>query len=395
MTDTFTRVGGNFKVINESVHKGARIISLVGGTRSAKTLSSLIFLATQCLTMQNLDYICLRETYGIVKDTLLSTFLNILNDWSIKYKYNIAEQTVIVDGNKIRFWGCDNPDKFKGLKTNGVIMDEANNQNEGIYTQLKMRNIGWIILTRNPTFIKDWVDKVELSLDVIKYRSTFKDNPILLNSERDNIISYNPNIEKNVKNGTADKYLWEVYGLGMPSMREGTIFKYEVIDEIPEDADLLSYGMDWGYRDPTAVCGVYIKGSNLYIDEVLYQREITLPSIIEYLDTHEKNMKEHNLPIIADSSLPANIVEMRNNGYDIHGAVKFKGSLVKGIELIKRYKLHVTKKSVNAISELNNYMWKTSQNGIRIFNNPIDEHNHILDGFRYVMLMYYIKNNLK
>ena len=45
-------------------------------------------------------------------------------------------------------------------------------------------------------------------------------------------------------------------------------------------------------------------------------------------------------------------------GHNIHGSIKGRDSVNAGIDLLKRYKIHITSNSNNAIQEFRNYKWK-------------------------------------
>ena len=55
------------------------------------------------------------------------------------------------------------------------------------------------------------------------------------------------------------------------------------------------------------------------------------------------------------------------------------------VDVLKRYKLHVTKRSVNLIRELKNYKWKEDQAG-KATNVSIDMFNQGLNAARYTVL---------
>ena len=63
-------------------------------------------------------------------------------------------------------------------------------------------------------------------------------------------------------------------------------------------------------------------------------------------------------------------------------ATKGRDSINIGIDTLKRYKLFVTKDSLNTIKEFRNYKWKEDKNG-NVLNVPIDTNNHSIDAIRY------------
>ena len=77
-------------------------------------------------------------------------------------------------------------------------------------------------------------------------------------------------------------------------------------------------------------------------------------------------------------------LEMMTTGKPIP-AKKGADSIRIGIDCLKRHKLNITKRSVNAIKEFRNYKWIKNKNN-EITNKPIDAFNHAVDAVRYVAL---------
>lgn len=79
------------------------------------------------------------------------------------------------------------------------------------------------------------------------------------------------------------------------------------------------------------------------------------------------------------------IFELRKAGYNVRLTFKGANSINTGIDSVKRFKLHVTKGSLNLIRELKNYKWKEDAMG-HASNQPIDKFYHALDALRYVAM---------
>jgi phage terminase large subunit len=102
------------------------------------------------------------------------------------------------------------------------------------------------------------------------------------------------------------------------------------------------------------------------------------------LDIH-KTFKEVGIQrqqIYFDSAEPRLIAELRRMGWNIFPSLKGKDSVNAGIDLLKRYKIHITSDSKNAIQEFRNYKWKQDRTG-NLTNIPEDKNNHITDAVRY------------
>jgi len=86
--------------------------------------------------------------------------------------------------------------------------------------------------------------------------------------------------------------------------------------------------------------------------------------------------------IWADSAEVRLIDELRRMGWNIRPSIKGRDSINAGIDLLKRYKIHLTQDSNNAIQEFRNYKWDEDRSG-KTINKPIDRHNHLIDALRY------------
>jgi phage terminase large subunit len=101
-------------------------------------------------------------------------------------------------------------------------------------------------------------------------------------------------------------------------------------------------------------------------------------------DIHNFLIKEslEKKPIYADSAEPRLITELRTMGHNIFPSIKGRDSVNAGIDLLKRYKIHILSTCDNAIREFRNYKWTEDKSG-RLTNIPIDKDNHIIDPCRY------------
>jgi phage terminase large subunit len=60
-----------------------------------------------------------------------------------------------------------------------------------------------------------------------------------------------------------------------------------------------------------------------------------------------------------------------------------KKEVMLGIDIMKRYVIHITSRSVNMIKEFKNYKFIEDKNG-NILNKPVDMFNHTIDPVRYI-----------
>jgi phage terminase large subunit len=70
--------------------------------------------------------------------------------------------------------------------------------------------------------------------------------------------------------------------------------------------------------------------------------------------------------------------------WNVKPTVKGADSIMAGIDMLKRYELKVTAKSLNLIKEFQNYKWIEDKNG-NLLNKPVDNYNHAIDAIRYAV----------
>ena len=148
-----------------------------------------------------------------------------------------------------------------------------------------------------------------------------------------------------------------MYGLGQIGVIDGVIFSnWQIVKQIPEDAELLGYGLDFGFtNDPSALISVYKFNSELYIKELIYQTRLTNNDIVQRMI--ELGVDKYK-DIIADSAEPKSIEDIYRGGFrNIYGAKKGADSIRNSINKLQRYKINITESSTNLIKEFRGYVW--------------------------------------
>lgn len=261
------------------------------------------------------------------------------------------------------------------------------------FDQLEMRTTKGGIIDYNPSDDSHWVFNLQKRDDVCVIHSTMLDNPFLAKQIIDKIKSYEPT-EYNIQMGTADNYMWEVYGLGKKARLQGAIYtNWDIVEELPAECKLLGYGLDFGFsNDPSALLALYIKDNELYWDELLYETGLlivkanTMDVAEALVDKMQVLIPYKNSFMYADSSDPTAIEAIRRNGYNIKGANKGNDSVKFGIDFLKGYRMHITKRSDNLEAELRKYKWAEDKFG-KSLNTPVEVNNHACDAMRYVATM--------
>ena len=175
-----------------------------------------------------------------------------------------------------------------------------------------------------------------------------------------------------------------MYGLGLVGSLDGVIFDWREVDTIPNEAEFLAYGLDWGFSsDPTALIEVWQDKNKLYIKELIYSTGLTNGDIIN--EMYKLNVDRYR-EIIADSAEPKSIEDIYRGGFkNIYPAKKGADSIRNSIDKLQQFELFITSDSTNLKRELSSYIWTKDKHGVQT-NNPIDFNNHGIDALRYVAL---------
>jgi len=370
-------------VLQKLLDSKAKIKSLRGGSRSSKTWS----------ICQNIDLLCQDDTpyaFTIIrakltwlKATVLKDFEKIIYDlgWPIYPAINPrrSEQEYNLLNNEIAFIGADEEKKLFGRSQDYYWFNEATELTKYHHDQVEMRtNIGgW--LDYNPIGTDLWPYEVEERDDVELIESTVLDNPFAAQAIYDKIMSYEPT-PKNIAAGTADAYMWDVYGLGKPAKLEGLIYPdVEIVDEMPSELNKRGYGLDFGFsNDPTALYDCGLHNGGIHADEVIYETGLTNPDIYNLARDRGVDFKR---PCYADDASPKDIKELYDLGWFGIREAK-KGKINHGIQLVKQYPINITKRSSGIRKESDRYKWATDREGNSL-NKPVDKFNHGWDAVRY------------
>ena len=349
-----------------------KIIVEQGGTRSGKTYNILLWIIfSYCTNHRNKIITICRKTFPSLRATVMRDFFEILKKYSMysEVLHNKSSSEYMLYNNLVEFISLDQPTKVRGRKRDLLFINESSELNFEDWQQLIFRTNGRIILDYNPSDEYSWIyDKVLSREDVDFFITTYKDNLFL-----------DKTIVKEIERlRETDMQYWQIYGLGQKAISKSIIFTYSE-SEVPEDATLISHGIDYGYtNDSTALVAVYKKDYSLYIKELLYRTMMTSQDIHKEF----KNLKLEGRVIYAESSEPRLNDFLRRSGWNIRPTLKGKDSIVAGIDLLKRYKLFVTPDSKNLIHELRNYKWSKDKTE-KLTNIPIDKNNDLLDALRY------------
>jgi phage terminase large subunit len=355
-----------------------------GGSSAAKTYSILAVEIDHCTKNPYTETSVVAESIPHLKRGAMRDFMKIM---TVTGRFNAARWNAtdfrykFANGSYIEFFSADDDSKLRGARRDRLYMNEANNLSFHAYTELAARTKQSVILDWNPVNEFWFHSELMQDEDVDFLILTYKDNEACPKSARDFIE------KARVKAETSEYWAnwYKVYGLGQVGTLQGAIYEdFEVVEGIDVSrAKFVALGLDWGFsNDPTALVAIYRQGDCLLIQELLYATGLTNQDIADKLRSLGITRAWE---IVADSAEPKSIEEIYRLGFNIKPADKGPDSVRNGIDILKRFKLQVTKDSTNLIKELRSYTWATDKEG-KNTGVPIDSFNHACDAMRYVAL---------
>lgn len=362
------------RVFQDLLESNKRINVFQGSSRASKTYNILIYFVYKLLNEENKILSVVRKTLPALKGSVLRDLKEILIMFEVydPNSWHQADGYYQLGSNLIEWFSIDDETKVRGRKRDYLFINEATEVSNEEYTQLVLRTADMIVLDLNPSLWQSWIYDLEGRDDVSYNITTYKDNPFLPEVQ----------VQEIEKLEERDPNLWRIFGLGLKGLPTKMVFTHhQHYYELPKDAKLLGYGIDWGYSDPSTLVAVYKNNDGIYAEEKLYLKNITIPDFIYKIKDLSINLNDD---FIADSANPQAIEELKRNGINCK-PVK-KNSILHGIDLLKRNNLYVNVTSKNLINEFQSYIWKTDKNGNNL-DEPVDKDNHLIDGIRYVLEM--------
>ena len=380
-----------------------RYFVLTGGRGSAKSFHVADFLL-------KLSY---EQGHNILftRYTMISAGLSVIPEFTDKIERYGVEGAFNVNQSDITNKLTDSKIIFKGIKTSsgnqtaalksiqGVttwVLDEAEemiNEEEfdKIDESIRVKDaVNRVILLLNPSTKDHWIYRRFFEdADVSEGFNGVKDNVTYIHTTYlDNIHNLNESIiskfEK-LKQTHPKKYAHRVMG-GWLDEAEGLVFdNYKTIDVVPDGAELIGYGLDFGFSsDPASLVAGYRYNGEVIFDEMIYQTHLTNSELIHLMKSKGVDVYR---TIWADSAEPKTIEEIRRANFNIKPVVKGVDSIRTGIRIMQDLgTFRVTKRSTNALKELRMYCWDIGKDG-KPTKKPIDNWNHWIDATRYLSMM--------
>jgi phage terminase large subunit len=400
-----------FDFSNEALYNSAYIplfknesefLHLYGSAGSGKSRFAAQKEIVKSFQRQGRKTLVIRKIAKTLKDSVYAELKGVIYDWKLDDVFEMLKSplhiTNTVTGTEFIFIGLDDVEKVKSISgVDRIWIEEATeltSQNE--LDQLRLRLRGFdkvqITLSYNPIDEHHWINT---DIHEAKapghdlFHSTYRDNEQLLAKDS----NYAKFIES-TKDSNPNYY--RVYGLGLwGSVVEGLIypeFKADsVFPVIDGQDDIQFYGLDFGYSDPCALVAQHIADTmpsdknlqpkkRLITKEVLYETGLDGPNLVQRFN--ELRVRKDRT-IVADSARPEMIKTLRDAGYRVVGSEKFAGSVLSGINNVRKFSIEICAGSRNLLKEIRNYQKNQLTDGTYVEEPAKNQVEHACDAMRY------------
>jgi len=370
-----------YKASKEAYNKGYPVICNEGGSRSGKTYSVIQLLIVIAYNNPFKRISIVSHSLPHIKRGAYRDFRIIMEGWNLwnDSKFSYSDYIFTFDnGSYIELFGLEDEGKARGPGRDILFVNEANLIKKPLYDQLAIRTTGQIFLDWNPADFVSWVYEVADNPLNAKIHSTYKNNLSQLSDNQVVLIESYKDLP--------DDFLFKVYGLGLRGAAKEIIYTKWKYGELPGKGDVF-YGLDFGFNHPAALVKVeHYEGTN-YVQECIYQSNLTLSDLIQKIKEYVKDRS----PIYADAAEPKSIEEIYRAGINIKAATK---DVWAGILKVKSYPLVIDSRSKNIQKELSSYKWKKDKND-NIIEEPVKANDDACDAMRYAIYSHFDKPTFK
>lgn len=380
-------------------HKGA-----YGGRSSGKSRFFAQLLVARAVSEPGLHAVCIREVQNKLAQSSKRNIELTIASLGVSHLFDIQKAEIKTPGGGlIIFQGMNNQtaDSLKSLESYDIAwVEEAQTLSKRSLTMLRptMRKLGSEIWESwNPRHADDPVDAFfrgdEVHPKARVVRANWSDNPFFatgtnLEDERLFDLQRYPDDYEHVWQG------------GYEQHSEARVFSRWTTEwfEPPPAGTKLFAGADWGWVDPTVLVVCFIDGYKLYIWREAWALRLPInqcPRLFDKIDPNwtpqnaiNPNWRSmaRNLEIMADSSNPANITFMQQNGFPrMKAATKGPSSIEDGIHALQGYEIIVHPDCEHVIRELSRYSYKRDKRTNDVTSEIADKDNHTIDSLRYAL----------
>jgi phage terminase large subunit len=371
---------------------------ICAGRRFGKSVLARMIMLKWAISQEGLYWI-VAPTFQQGKD--IHWFQGFKREIPDKYvvKWNDSELSVdikvvndnreVIGQSRIQIKSADSPDRLKGVKLRGLIVDEI----------ATMKNWNWI-----------WQEALRPTLTDFQAPAIFISTPKgynhfydLFNIKNKNYKSFkftsydNPHIPKGeideARDTSTEDYFAQEY-LADFKKYTGLVYKDFSRDLVREIDDFKGVywirGCDRGFTNPSAVCYIRVdKDDNWYLVDEIYKTKLTNNELSQLLVNMDEKyqIKEFEMSTM-DNAQAGDIAELQQLGHNFIPCSKESGEVNKSYiawkiqkltERLKRGKLFVHPRCENTIREFEYYRYPENKDDLNDKEEPEKVNDHMMD----------------
>jgi len=310
-------------------------------------------------------------------------------------------KAIFWNGSEVWFKSCEDEMKIRGMTLDFVGLDEPIDIAESVFKQFINRISGtgklkngnpFILLTTNPGSQSHWIYKrffKSHNPDYFAIQTTTYDN-VLLPRYEDYIGELQEEDEdwtRRFLDGTWESFAGQIYKEFNPKKDVMDIIHPETGKLLISNFDYVTAGVDWGFRNPSVILTIGVKGKDVFIIDEYYKKEKPTHYVVS--EVAKRHEKFHYKKAYFDPSNPDLIfqaadlkIPSEKGDRDVNSGIgKIKSILKKG-------HLHVGRHCVNTIREFMTYQYKKDKTGENPVEVPSNLDNHAMDALKYGLTPY-------
>lgn len=404
-------VANQSKIINQKVNigwkplfikrGGVRYIIMMGGRGAGRSYAASQFATAKLIAPSYFRCAIMRLVHEDIRKSIWQEIVdrvadqgmtsNIgISDSNMRMRYKIkrddgSEQINSIDAIGFTSSGQRSA-KLKSLASyNTVIIEEAEEIGEAEFMQLddSLRTVKdgvdiTVILCMNTPPKGHWIVQKWFNLEPIDTpgstigftRPVLKpecviDTEFLYFNFRSNVDNLDAHTVKRYlayRDTKPDYYYHKIEGL-CPDIVRGRIYSgWQLIDAVPHEAKLVGRGLDFGWwPDPLHLCNVYYYNNGYILDQLLHGNYISNETVAITIKKDETD--NQRAVTFADSAEPKSIQDIADEGVNIVGVEKGKGSVEHRIKVVSGLRISVTRRSKQLWTGYETYAWKEDKDG--------------------------------
>ena len=396
------KIPGVFWPVHQAIRRG-EVTEVVakGGRGSGKSSYLSMELVWQLLRHPDCHAVVLRKVGGTLRNSVYNQIVWAIGELGCAGYFRCTvspmECTYLPTGQKILFFGTDDPGKLKSLKLPfgavGICWFEELDQFDGPeevrnVEQTVLRGGSWTLTLKSfnpPAMARSWANRYALETRPGKlvHHSTYRDLPRAMLGER--FWADAEHLQRTNPAAFRHEYGGEVVGSG------AAVFANLQLRAVPDDEleryDRVYYGVDWGwYPDPWAYNAMHYDAARrtLYIFDELTRRRTSNRDTAQLLLDRGLTREDK---VCADSAEPKSIADYNKYGVKTFPARKGPKSVRYGTKWLQMLEAIVIdpERCPDTAKEFSEYEYERDAKTGEVLEGYPDINNHHIDAVRYAM----------